>query len=367
MGRPSKDGKTTLRKWTQRLLLALASGCCAVNIFAFAAPCKAQPVPGGAEETESESEELATARLHFTNGVELLQSTPPNYQDAYRQFELARQELVAAQSDRSWKVLGNLGLCALKLERDGEALSYYDEYLEKGGDKVDPREREAIERELLLLRGNMTNVTIESSDPSARISVRRQGSSAPPQLYSLKGGKTDFGLRAGALTITARGKKGTLTWESVLSAGEAANHRFDFDAAAIGPATPVAATESAMPEARKSGLKIAGYATAGAGLVTLGVGGILGLSSQNKAKSAEDKCIEDVCETSTEDDFDSAKQAATAANILFIAGGVLTATGVTLVILGANKRNEKRSPAARLELTPLVTRSGGGLFAHGAF
>lgn len=340
-----------------------------MNIFAFAAPCKAQPVPGDAEETDDESEELATARLHFTNGVELLQSTPPNYQDAYRQFELAHQQLVAAQSDKSWKVLGNLGLCALKLERDGEALSYYDEYLQNGGDKVDPREREAIERELLLLRGNMTKVTIESSDPSARISVRRQGSSAPPQLYSLKGGKTDFGLRAGALTITARGKKGTLTWESVLSAGEAASHRFDFDAPADGPAAPVAATESASRDAKssKSGLKIAGYATAGAGLVTLGVGGMLGLSSQNKAKSAEDKCIEDVCETSTEDDFDSAKQAATAANILFIAGGVLTATGVTLVILGANKRNEKRSPAARLELTPLATRSGTGLFVHGVF
>src|SRR5690348_14275918 len=38
------------------------------------------------------AEELATAKMHFANGVELLQATPPNYQDAFRQFQLAYEK-----------------------------------------------------------------------------------------------------------------------------------------------------------------------------------------------------------------------------------------------------------------------------------
>ena len=70
----------------------------------------------------------AAAKRYFQNGVDLITGSQPNYQDAYYQFQLAYQE-----SSKSWKVLGNLGLCALKLERDQEAASYYEQYLKKGG------------------------------------------------------------------------------------------------------------------------------------------------------------------------------------------------------------------------------------------
>src|SRR5690606_33755508 len=122
----------------------------------------AQAEEEGSTEVASQvsDSELATARLHFANGVELLQAEPPNYQDAYQQFILALEK-----SDRSWKVMGNLALCALKLERDGEALAYYDEYLERGGDEIDPRERASIQKETLLARGNLTTLTVKSSDP----------------------------------------------------------------------------------------------------------------------------------------------------------------------------------------------------------
>ena len=49
------------------------------------------------------------AKLYFKNGVELIQSQPPNYQDAYYQFKLAWEK------SKSWKVLSNWGLCALPL------------------------------------------------------------------------------------------------------------------------------------------------------------------------------------------------------------------------------------------------------------
>jgi hypothetical protein len=96
-----------------------------------------------AEETISEE-----AKLYFRNGVELIQSNPPNYQDAYYQFKLAYEK------SKSWKVLGNLGLCSFKLERDGEALDAYNQYLKSGGNDIDPEERKALERDVLVITGN---------------------------------------------------------------------------------------------------------------------------------------------------------------------------------------------------------------------
>jgi len=66
--------------------------------------------------THAEEKISEEAKLYFQNGVELVQNQPPNYQDAYYQFKLAWDR------SHSWKVLGNWGLCALKLERDGEAI-----------------------------------------------------------------------------------------------------------------------------------------------------------------------------------------------------------------------------------------------------
>src|SRR5690606_28754439 len=134
---------------------------------------------GEAQGSVSE-EDLAAARLHFSNGVELLQAEPPNFQDAYYQFLSALQK-----SGGSWKVQGNLGYCSLKLERDGEALVHYREYLAKGGDEVAAGERDAIEKELLLIEGNMATVLISSSDPKAQITVQRKNSSVSAQAYEL--------------------------------------------------------------------------------------------------------------------------------------------------------------------------------------
>jgi hypothetical protein len=329
----------------------------------------------GTSEVPVNDEELATARLHFANGVELLQADPPNYQDAYQQFQLA-----LAKSGRSWKVLGNLAFCALKLERDGEALEYYEEYLRRGGDDIDPREKTSIERETLLARGNLATVTIESSASEARISVRRQGSNAPVQVYRLEEGKTELGLRSGTLTITAQAAGKVLEWSPVVSPGESVSHVFDFSAPSEKTpgdsgtgATTTASTDPAMDAGSGGGLstlQLAGIVTAGVGVIALGGGAVLGIMSQSKESAARDDCIENTCQTATEDDFDSAKSMATVANVLFISGGVLAAAGVTLVIVGSDQPSGeavRHSNASQLALSPLTLPGGGGLLAHGRF
>src|SRR5215813_12164304 len=101
------------------------------------------------------------AKLYFKNGVELIQASFPNYQDAYYQFKLAWDK------SKSWKVLSNWGLCALKLERDGEAIWAYTEYLKQKD--IDPDERKDLERDLLLLNGNAASVSVSSDVPDLEI------------------------------------------------------------------------------------------------------------------------------------------------------------------------------------------------------
>jgi len=295
--------------------------------------------------------------MHFANGVELLQASPPNYQDAFRQFQLAYQK-----THGSWKVMGNLGLCALKLERDGEALSYYQGYLKDGGDQIDPDERSHIEREMLLIQGNMAHVALKSSQPDVRYSVSRQGSAVPPQIYEAQAEVTELGLRAGTLDITATTHDGAqLTFSVTLAAGEQAQHLFDYEAK---PPAAATTSEPAPYEAPKkhgmSGLRIAGIATASVGVLALGGGVVTGLLSQSKEKNAKESCIGSVCKEDSEQEFDSAKTLATVANVLFISGGVLAATGITLVIVGGNKSDQSEALAeqrrAHASLHPAAAR-----------
>src|SRR5690606_41982881 len=61
----------------------------------------------------------------------LFRSDGARYEDAYREFKVAYAECA------SWKILGNLGLASMKLERDGEAIEAIQGYLDGGKDNID--------------------------------------------------------------------------------------------------------------------------------------------------------------------------------------------------------------------------------------
>jgi hypothetical protein len=329
--------------------------------------------PARAEEKISDE-----AKLYFRNGVELIQSNPPNYQDAYYQFKLAYEK------SRSWKVLGNLGLCALKLERDGEALDAYNEYLKSGGKEVDAEERKALERDTLLISGNTAIVNLTSSVVDADLVDTRAGSSVPPQTYKFAGGNLSLRLRAGSHSLTATSSDGKReTWEVSVTPGRVLEHRFDFAAPAPAPAAvapppqPAAApapAASPQPSSGGSGLRTAGFVTAGVGAAALVAGVITGVLSKSAESDATGACNADnVCPTSAEEDFDSAASLATMTNVFLIAGGVLATAGVGMIVFGGKSGGESHAgPASpkgppRLRLSPLVAADGAGLVASGAF
>lgn len=334
-------------------------------------------VCGAARAEEKISEE---AKLYFRNGVELIQSNPPNYQDAYYQFRLAYEK------SRSWKVLGNLGLCALKLERDGEALDAYNEYLKSGGKDIDPEERKALERDMMLISGNSATVSLSSAVPDIDVIDARAGTGVPPQTYRFQGQSLNLRLRAGTHTLTAMAPDGRQEkWEVVLTPGRTVEHQFAFGTGTPAPAAPVLAPAPAPSPAapppmsdagpeKKGGstLRTVGFITAGVGAAALVGGVVTGLLARSAESEATDQCRNNVCPTAAESDFDSASSLATVTNVLFIGGGVLAAGGVALIVLGGSSSTEAPPaaappPAARLRLIPVVGEQSAGLFATGTF
>jgi hypothetical protein len=104
------------------------------------------------------------ARMHFSAGVALLQDPKaPRYEEAYREFK------AAYAASPSYKILGNLGLCAMKIERDGEAINAYETYLNEAGPELTAQLREQIQRDLLTLKAGVVQVTVSSSPPGALI------------------------------------------------------------------------------------------------------------------------------------------------------------------------------------------------------
>lgn len=323
--------------------------------------------PARADDTIPEE-----AKLYFKNGVELIQGQSPNYQDAYYQFKLAWEK------SKSWKVLSNWGLCALKLERDGEAIWAYTEYLKQKD--IDPDERKELERDLLLLNGNAASVTLASDVADLEIVDARAGSSVPPQSYRLEGGKLALRLRAGSHTLTASSQGKSLRWEVTLSPGRTDEHRFDFAATQAAPAAaaPVAAAPASAPPsspppapaAKSSGtLRTVGYVVAGVGVLGVGGGVLVGMQAKSQERETRDKCkdlplIGLSCGESTRGDFDAAQQKARLANVLLIAGGVVAAGGVVMIIVGGPKERER---SASLALSPVIGPRDAGLFASGSF
>ena len=292
------------------------------------------------------------AKRYFQSGVALITGPEPNYQDAYYQFQLAYQE-----SSKSWKVLGNLGLCALKLERDAEALDYYEQYLKKGGNDIAQEERSAIEQDLLLLRGNLAVVHLTSPVADLQVVDRRAGSTAPAQSYKLKDGVLDLQLRAGSHNLTATNGDRRLSWDVVLEPKASVSHVFDFDAPPVAatpdaaapsearPATTTATSDSPTPVEGGSNLRIPAYVALGVGAVGIGIGGYFVWQSADYSQKADDAFSCDPGCSATqratvrglEDDASSAR---TTAVVGFAVGGAAVITGVILLAVSGSSSGD---------------------------
>ena len=227
------------------------------------------------------------AKRHFNAGVALLQDLEgEKVEEAYRQFR------TAYDLSGSPKILGNMGFCAMRLERDGEAIDAYSRYLREVPD-IDPEERAQIVRDLQTLSVGIVRITLEVSPPGAMVLDERVPVRGPrvTNAYGPVNGKLEIGVRPGHHIFTAKlAGREDAQWEVEAYAGTKDQHTFTLKEPP--PRAPQPGAFVVSPERPSAVGPIIVTAAGGAMLVAAGITGIVAL---NKTSDISDRCPGNVC------------------------------------------------------------------------
>jgi hypothetical protein len=301
---------------------------------ASAAPAPAKPaMPAAAKTTPTGTSE--EARSHFAAGVSLLQDPEgEKVEEAYREFR------TAYDLSGSPKILGNMGFCAMRLERDGEAIEAYTRYLREVPD-IDADERAQIIRDLQTLTIGLARLTIEVDKPGVRIVDVRipvRGERVTNTYGPITTGKLEIGVRPGHHVFTAKlPDHEDVMWE--IDAFAASRDRNAFTMKPRVVATAAGTGEGGHSNAGPIALMSIGGAMLVAGAIT-------GIIALGKTNDIEDKCPQDVCPKSFDLDGErsSAKTLVRVTDVLLIGGGLVTAGGLGWLLLANRGATEKEPP-----------------------
>jgi len=306
------------------------------------------------------------ARAHFNAGVSLLQDPDgARYEEAYSEFR-------AAYADSpSWKMLGNLGITAMKLERDGEAIEAFKSYLAQGGSAIDPDEKAQMQRDLATLTAGVVTLELASTPPGAlvideRIAVR---GSPVKNGYGPLNDKLKVGVRPGQHRLTAHldGYEDQV-WVVDAPASAALQHQFELkQAGAAAPETPGPATPPAPPPPADEGVKARpiptsvyiGLAATGAFVIGTGVVGGLALSKHSDYQSKNDGSDPAGAKSLK----DSGKTLNLVTDVLL--GGAIVAGGITATLYFL--RPSLTQDHAKVRVTPVAGPGVAGLNLMGSF
>lgn len=121
------------------------------------------------------------ASQHFSQGVtELTSADPGHFKRALAEFQRAYKDSPA------WQILGNLGIAADALHRDGEAIRAYERYLKEGAKQLGSEEIAEFQTDIARLRAGSATLLVHvsngplylvdtSQDASGRAIVNRYG------------------------------------------------------------------------------------------------------------------------------------------------------------------------------------------------
>jgi hypothetical protein len=245
---------------------------CAITLMTLALPAT-----GFCQEAATTAQPVAIsdrARELFRTGVDFMQDPDgARYEEAYHAFEAAYVE------SPSWKILGNLGITAMKLERDGKAIEALESYLKEGGSHLDSGEIEQVQRDLRILKTGVTYLTISLNKPGAHLIDQRSPFTGSPikNRYTELAQELRIGVHAGRhqVTVELEGFE-TLTWKFEAK-GEDLAHVFEFKKVEQPKAVLVPApkkepiTETSRPITTPTWLTLGAAGALGAGAAVTGV------------------------------------------------------------------------------------------------
>jgi hypothetical protein len=332
----------------------------------------AQAAPKGSAQTVQITEK---ARELFRTGVTLLQDPDgARHEEAYQQFKAAYAE------SPSWKILGNLGFSAMKLERDGEAIEAFKGYLEQGGKELSKAERAQFQSDLDTLSSTAATVTISGLPAGTRVTDVRspnQGSDVKNH-YEVPGDEPlVLRVRPGVHRFTAQwGDQQPQTHE--LETGTGGAHTLKFEAA---QAEPVQAEPVVVPTAEPTPLAVStrdegffrspfpAYISLGVGAVGVGVGVVFLIQRSSATSDADSKfkaCLESLsCVVSDQrkmEDLD--EKAGTMGTLSAVSFGVgAVGLGAGAALLWMNRKTEDGT-ATEVTIQPYATANELGLWGR---
>jgi hypothetical protein len=282
------------------------------------------------------------AKQHFKAGVDLLKDPEgERVEEAYREFK------TAYDLSSNPKILGNVGYCAMRLERDGEAIDAYSTYLREVKD-IAQEERDQITRDLSTLTVGVARVTLEADKPGVvyedvRVPVR--GDKVTNAYPAGQKTKVEIGIRPGHHLVTAKADGyEDATWELDAHAGARESHAFVMKAKVIATPMPVQPQPGGDTGGKSSGPGVLPWVVVGVGGAMLVTGTITGIVALGKTSDIEKACPQNTCPKSfdLESERSSARTFVRLTDVMLIAGGILVAGGITWAVL-AGGSNEKKS------------------------
>jgi hypothetical protein len=278
------------------------------------------------------------AKRHFAAGVALLQDPEgEKVEEAYREFK------TAYDISGSPKILGNMGFCAMRLERDGEAIEAYTRYLREVPD-IEPDERAQIVRDVQTLSVGVARLTIEVNKPGARvvdvrIPVRGE---RVTNTYGPVTDKLDIGVRPGHHQITVKlADHEDAVWE--VDAFAASRDRRAFVLRERAVAHPIGAP------VERSSSHVGPWIVMGIGGAMIVGGAVTGIVALGKTGDIADRCPLDVCPRNfdLETERSSAKTFVRATDVLLIGGALVTLAGLSWYFLSNGGDKGPHDKAAR--------------------
>lgn len=351
---------------------AFAAACCLVSATAWAQVPPVTP-------TQSDPAKLEQAKKHMEAGAAFY-----NDPSGHKCEEALREFGKAYEKSGSLNALRGMGICALELERDGEAVELLERYIQGKGSTIEAADKKQLDSDLAALKSAMATITFETDRPKVRITTVRTPSRGYPisNRYEVEQGKTPLGLHPGNYVITASapGEK-DLSWTVEIGNGDTSEHPFLFSSGGSGPAAPpaagggpVGAEPTTPPEDEGGERPIPTTVWIFGGLtVALAVPTVIFMVSASGARSDFD----DANGTAPAAELEDLRSDVTTMNLLsdiFLIGTVASAAATTIFfVTRPTEPSTTASAPPRLgvpavtSVAPVVGARGGGAFVTGTF
>ncbi len=324
---------------------------------------------------------LAMAQQCFADEADNKEAAKQFFKEGVKFYQEGMHELAAENFRKanemfpSWKLQYNIAQCDTILKNYGRALDGFEAYLAGGGDNVPELRQQEVRTEMDRLRDLSGELEIKAPDGTVVI-IDGHERVTLPVVGSLRlaiGEHTVVLAHDGEAIyeekIRMRGKK-------VVSINVPEEPQPEKPAVAVAP-VPFEEPEEVQPQpmdsqpeddSGPSSRAILGWTLTGVGGATLIAAAITGGVSISRLHELEDRCPDKQCPQSSDRDLkDSVDSLSMAADVMYVVGGVLAASGIVLLITGIGDESENAEGKAEIGFAPVFGPGNSGLVIEGRF